>query len=64
MHLVFVTPEKKNVPAVDLMTNCQTITRSDKNGNVTAASIVISEVDDDRIVDIFENQVQWLYYHM
>ena len=62
MSLVFVTPAKENVLDENLMTNCQTIKRNENNGNVT--SIVISEVEDNRILDMFENQAQWLNYHM
>ena len=61
MSLVFVTPAKENVPDEILMTNCQTIQRNESSGNVT--SIVISEVEDSRILDMFENQAQWLNYH-
>ena len=62
MSLVFVTPAKDNVPDEILMTNCQTIQRNKSNGNVT--STVISEVEDNRILDMFENQPHWLNYHM
>ena len=62
MSLVFVTPAKENVLDENLMTNSQTIKRNENNGNVE--SIVISEVEDNRIVDMFENQAQWLNYHM
>ena len=61
MYLVFVTQAKENVSAENLMTNCQTIKRNENNGDV--ASIVISEVEDNRILDMFENQDQWLNYH-
>ena len=61
MSLVFVTQEKENVPDEMLLTNRQTIQRNESSGNVT--SIVISEVEDSRILDMFENQVQWLNYH-
>jgi hypothetical protein len=61
MSLVFVTQEKENVPDEMLLTNRQTIQRNDSSGNVT--SIVISEVEDNRILDMFENEVQWLNYH-
>ena len=59
MSLVFVTQAKENVLDEDLMTNCQTIQRNKKNRNVT--SIVISEVEDNRILDMFKSQ--WLSYH-
>ena len=62
MSLVFVTPAKENVLDENLMTNCQTIKRNESNGNVE--SIVMSQVEDNRIVDMFENQAQWLNYHM
>jgi hypothetical protein len=62
MYFVFVTQEKKNVPAEKLMTTYQTIKRNDKDGSV--ASIVLSKVEDNRILDIFENQAQWLNYHV
>ena len=62
MYLVFVTQAKENVSAENLMTNCQTIKRNENNGDV--ASIVISEVEDNRILDMFENQAQWLNYHI
>ena len=61
MSLVFVTQEKENVPDEMLLTNRQTIQRNESSGNVT--SIVISEVEDNRILDMFENQAQWLNYH-
>jgi hypothetical protein len=61
MSLVFVTQEKENVPDEMLLTNRQTIQRNESSGNVT--SIVISEVEDSRILDMFENQAQWLNYH-
>jgi hypothetical protein len=61
MSLVFVTQEKENVSDEMLLTNRQTIQRNDSSGNVT--SIVISEVEDNRILDMFENQAQWLNYH-
>ena len=63
MCFVFVTPakENENVSAENLMTTCQTIERNENKGN-DVASIVISEVEDNRILDMFK--YQWLNYHM
>jgi len=58
MHLVFVTPQKgSSIPAGKQMTSYQAIERM-KN----ATSVVLSKSEDDRIIELFEYQAQYLSY--
>jgi hypothetical protein len=61
MHLVFVTPKKENVLPREQMTNYQSINPNENTKNVK--SIVISNDDDDRIIEQFKSQAQWLSYY-
>jgi hypothetical protein len=63
LHLVFVTPKKKNLlQEKKQMTNYQAITRNERGKNVT--SILVSKSEDDRIIEVFENQAQYLFYYI
>ena len=61
MHLVFVTPKKVNVLPGKQMTYYQAIIRKKSTKNDT--SIIISKSEDDRIIELFKNQAQWLSYY-
>ena len=63
LHLVFVTPKKENLlPEKKQMTNYQAITRNERGENVT--SILVSKSEDDRIIEVFESQAQYLFYYI